>query len=403
MRKEATSLSKQYSRRLVAEALLQKAPLSRAELARSTGLSKQTISIVITDLESEGWVRSVGISKGAVGRTAVSYDLISDTALSIGVDLGGAKMSLVIVDLVGRTIGSVTEPTDRRGGAYVLRQVREIAASLAASKGLDLRLVRSVVVGMPGVVDPETGAVTLVPNIRDLSSINPPKLLADLFGQPVVIENDVNLAMLGEVWQGCARDAQNAAFLAIGTGVGLGLIVNGRLVRGARGAAGEISYLPIGGDLESPDARAIGAFELEVGAAGIVRRHSASGADPVGSVRELFDRVASGDARALSSLDATARTVALAVTAVEAIVDPELVVLGGSIGARIELVERVRSALRTLFARPVDIRVSALGSRAGLVGAVSLAVNRLQNALFGMSGVPKELSVPGLAAGRDAA
>ena len=93
---------------------------------------------------------------------------------------------------------------------------------------------------MPGVVDPETGAVALVPNIRDLSSINTPRLLADLFGQPVVIENDVNLAMLGEVWQGCAHGAQDAAFLAIGTGVGLGLIVNGRLVRGARGAAGEV-------------------------------------------------------------------------------------------------------------------------------------------------------------------
>jgi len=285
----------------------------------------------------------------------------------------------------------------------VLRQIHEIAVRLAASEKLDLGRARSVVVGMPGVVDPDTGAVALVPNIRDLSSINTPRLLADLFGQPVVIENDVNLAMLGEVWQGCARDAENAAFLAIGTGVGLGLIVNGRLVRGARGAAGEIAYLPIGADLDSAEARDVGAFEIEVGAAGILRRYHALGADPVGSVRELFDRLAVGEPRARDALDATARTVALALTAVEAIVDPELIVLGGSVGVRIELVERVRSALKTLFARPVDVRVSALGSRAGLVGAVSLAVNRLHNALFGMSGVPKELSVPGFLAGRDAA
>ncbi len=403
MTKELSSLSKQYSRRLGAEVLLHRAPLSRADLARATGLSKQTISIVIAELESEGWVRSVGISKGAIGRTAVSYDLARDAALSVGVDLGGTKVSLAIADLVGKTIGEITEPTDRRGGAHVLRQVHEIAVRLAANAGLDLRRAQSVVVGMPGVVNPETGAVALVPNIRDLSSINTPKLLADLFGLPVVIENDVNLAVLGEVWQGCAHGAENAAFLAIGTGVGLGLIVNGRLVRGARGAAGEIAYLPIAGDLESLEARTVGAFELEVGAAGILRRYHACSADPVGSVRELFDRLETGDALALKAIEATARTVALALTAVEAIVDPELIVLGGSIGIRPELVERVRSALRSLFARPVDVRVSALGARAGLVGAVSLAVNRLHNDLFGMSGVPKELSVPGVVAGRAAA
>ena len=403
MTKDASSLSKQYSRRLVAEVLLHRAPLSRAALARATGLSKQTISIVIAELEAEGWVRSVGISKGAIGRTAVSYDLARDAALSVGVDLGGSKVSLAIADLVGKTVGEITEPTDRRGGAHVLRQVHEIAVRLAAREGLNLARARSVVVGMPGVVDPETGAVALVPNIRDLSSINTPRLLADLFGQPVVIENDVNLAMLGEVWQGCAHGAQDAAFLAIGTGVGLGLIVNGRLVRGARGAAGEVSYLPIGGDLEFREARAVGAFELEVGAAGILRRYRACGADAVGSVRELFERLEAGDAVALKTIEATARTVALALTAVEAVVDPELIVLGGSIGIRPELVERVRSALRSLFARPFDIRVSTLGARAGLVGAISLAVNRLHNDLFGMSGLPKELSVPGVGAGRAAA
>ena len=134
---------------------------------------------------------------------------------------------MAIADLVGKTIGEITEPTDRRGGAHVLRQVHEIAVRLAANAGLDLRRAQSVVVGMPGVVNPETGTVALVPNIRDLSSINTPKLLADLFGLPVVIENDVNLAVLGEVWQGCAHGAENAAFLAIGTGVGLGFEIFG--------------------------------------------------------------------------------------------------------------------------------------------------------------------------------
>lgn len=401
--KETSSLSKQYSRRLVAEELLRKAPLSRAALARATGLSKQTMSLVIAELEAEGWVRSVGISRGAVGRTAVSYDLARDAAFSIGVDLGGTKASLAIADLVGETIAEVTEPTDRRGGAHVLSQVHDLARRLAANHGLDLARARSVVVGMPGVVDPETGAVELVPNIRGLSSISAPKALADLFGQPVVIENDVNLAMFGEAWRGCAQGAQNAAFLAIGTGVGLGLIVNGRIARGAKGAAGEIAYLPIGSDLESPDARTVGAFELEVGAAGILRRYHHHGASEIDNVRALFDRLAAGDSDARETIDGVARALALAATALAAILDPELIVLGGSIGVRSELIERVRAAMRPLYARQVDLRTSALGARAGLVGAVSLAVNRLHNELFGMSGVPKELSLPAYVAGRAAA
>ena len=256
---------------------------------------------------------------------------------------------------------------------------------------------------MPGVVDPQTGAVSLVPNIRGLSQLSAPKTLADLFGKPVTIENDVNLAMLGEAWQGCAQGAQNAAFLALGTGVGLGLIVNGQLARGAKGAAGEIAYLPIGRDFVSDDARDIGAFELEVGSAGILRRYREASSSSAATVREIFGRLEAGEREAIETIETTARSVALAVTAIEALLDPELIVLGGSIGLREELAARVRKHLSALFARPVDIRASALGARAGLVGAVSLAVNRLHNALFGMSGVPGELSLPTSLPRRDAA
>src|SRR5271165_5680980 len=128
MAKDGSSLSKQYSRRLVAEVLLHRAPLSRAALARATGLSKQTISIVIAELEAEGWVRSVGISRGAIGRTAVSYDLAQDAALSIGVDLGGTKVSLAIADLLGKTIGEITEPpTDAAGPMFYVRFTRSLS------------------------------------------------------------------------------------------------------------------------------------------------------------------------------------------------------------------------------------------------------------------------------------
>jgi predicted NBD/HSP70 family sugar kinase len=388
------SLAKQVSRRVVAEALLRHAPISRADLARATGLSKQTTSAVVADLEAGGWVRPIGIDTGGVGRNAVTYEVSGGAAYSLGVDLGGTKISAAIADLVGTIVAEATEPTDPRGGRHVLRQIRALAERMSSQAGLDAARIRSVVVGTPGVVDPVSGSVSLVPNIKGLSDLSVPKALAEHFGREVGVENDVNLAVLGEAWQGCARDCQNVAFLSLGTGVGLGLIVNGKLVRGATGAAGEIAYLPIGPDLASREALTVGAFELEVGAAGIMRRHRAIGATPVDTVRDLFALLDAGDDSARRVLDATAATIALSITAVQSIVDAERVILGGSIGIRPELVERVQARMGAVFARKATICASALGARAGLVGAVSLAVRRLHNDLFGVSGLPRELAFP---------
>ena len=297
------SIAKQFSRRVVAEALLLNAPISRADLARATGLSKQTTSLVIADLEAAGWVKSAGVASGGVGRNALTYEVVGTAAYSLGVDLGGTKVTAAIANLVGEIVAEATEPTDPRGGRHVLQQIRALADIISSKKGIDATRIRSVVVGTPGVVDPISGSISLVPNIKGLSSLSVTKVLAKLFGREVGVENDVNLAVLGEAWQGCARDCRNAAFLALGTGVGLGLIVNGKLVRGATGAAGEIAYLPIGADLVSPDALAVGAFELEVGAAGIVRRYRAAGAKPVDTVRDVFDALEAGDEAARDALE----------------------------------------------------------------------------------------------------
>jgi predicted NBD/HSP70 family sugar kinase len=117
----------------------------------------------------------------------------------------------------------------------------------------------------------------------------------------------------------------------------------------------------------------------------------------------VFDRLNEGEPAALEAVGAAARSIALALTALAALLDPEIIVLGGSVGVRPELIERVRAVLPSFYSRPVDVRASALGARAGLIGAVSLAANRLHNELFGISGMPGDLSLPNSLAARDAA
>ena len=204
--------AKRFTRRIVTEALLHNAPISRADLARTTGLSKQTMSLVIADLERAGWVRAVGVATGGIGRNAVNYEVARNAAYSLGVDVGGTKVVAAIADLLGKIVAEAAEPTDPRGGRHVLRQIGSLSDRLARENGLDASRIQSVVVGTPGVVNPATGALSLIPNIGGLSEISVTRTLAEHYGQEVAIENDVNLAVLGKPGRAAPEAARTRRF-----------------------------------------------------------------------------------------------------------------------------------------------------------------------------------------------
>src|SRR6202041_472010 len=288
-------------------------------------------------------------------------------------DLGGTKLAAAIADSQGRVVAELTEPTDPRGAAFVAGQIAACADKLAQTVGIEVTQARHVMVGIPGAIDPRTGRVSLTPNIAGLEDFDVLGFLRGRFGADVAIENDVNLAMLGEHALGCANHCRNAAFLSLGTGAGLGLLIDNKLFRGARGSAGEIADLPIGRDPTARTPSASGTFELEVGSLAIVDRYRRQGGTAVGTVRDIFKLLEQGDEVAASVLDTTARWVALAVVTLQSLLDLELIVFGGSIGVRPELYERVRRALPALFSRPVTIAPTPLGDRAGLIGALCAA------------------------------
>jgi predicted NBD/HSP70 family sugar kinase len=303
-----------------------------------------------------------------------------ETAYCFAADLGGTKLAAAMADAQGRILAESTEPTDGRGAAHVAEQLAACAHKLAQAAGIDVARARQVMVGIPGAIDPRTGNISLTPNIAGLEDFDLLGYLRGRFGPDVAIENDVNLAMLGEHALGCASRCRNAAFLSLGTGVGLGLLIDDKLFRGARGSAGEIADLPIGNDPTSqlPSATT---FELEVGSLAIVDRYRRQGGTTAATVRDIFRLLEQGDPVAASVLDMTARWVALAVVTLQSLLDLELIVFGGSIGVRPELYERVRAALPALFSRPIAIAPSRLGDRAGLIGAVWAAAKALrQNA-----------------------
>ena len=380
-------VARQISMYAVIQSILSHGPTSRADLAKRTGLSKQTISDVVLELETAGWLKPHSRTIGKPGRSAVVYEINAGAALAAAVDLGGTKLSVAIGDLLGNALAETTVPTDTRGGTHVVEQVAVRIESLAKQLRVSVKQFRIVVLGTPGVFHPETAHIMAAPNISGIDSVDVRGLLTARLGVPVIIENDVNLAACGEQWRGHGRGARNFVFIALGTGVGMGIIADGHLLRGARGAAGEIGYLPIGGDPYDSRGFSLGTFETAAGSAAIVSRYVGFGGRGGSTVRDIFAALGDGDAAANATIEETARVIALAIAAVSAMLDPEIVILGGGIGVRQELVEAVRRILPRCTPSPPRVEASILGSRAGLVGALGVAVDRMHDVLFGV-GLP---------------
>ena len=386
-------LTRQLSQRLVFEALLHQGPISRANLAKVTGLSKQTVSEVMTAFELQGWVALSGRSSGTIGRTALLYRLSDSAAYAVGIDLGGTKLTAAVAQLTGSIVAEATLPTDPRGGIAVLQQITDLVHGLLSDSGIPASRVKALALGTPGAVSPQTGKIHYSPNIPGLEDFDVAAHLMETLRVRIILDNDANLAVLGEKWSGAAQSIDNLVFIAVGTGIGMGVMLDGRLIRGHSGFAGEIGYLPLGTDLHSSAARKHGPLELEIGAAGILRRYSHLGGAPAATVRDLFDRLGQ-DPQADATLAATAHLLALAVASVATIVDPDLFVLGGSIGSRPELVALVRTELADLGYSRIQIVPSMLGNRAGIVGAVAAALSDLHKQFFGLNNLPVDLVLP---------
>src|SRR5580704_13261928 len=145
----SSPVARQQSVRLVVERLLRDRSVSRAEIARSTGLSKQTISEVMRDLERDGWVHEDGQIQGSVGRSAVTYALRPDAAFVLGIDLGGTKLHIALADLRGAIVTESIEPTTAEGGAAVVEQIGRMADALLARAGVAPQRLRGAVMGSP--------------------------------------------------------------------------------------------------------------------------------------------------------------------------------------------------------------------------------------------------------------
>ena len=294
-----------------------------------------------------------------------------------GADIGGTKVQSVLTDLNGTLIAEVRSTTPPEGGDAVLDLVTSHLSQMMLQTGAPLLAAG---VGLPGTVHPVTGHLDRAPNLPGFDGRNMRALLSDRLGVPTAVENDVNFAALGEVWLGHgtlpAAAFGGLAFVALGTGIGMGLAWGDRILRGALGAAGEVAALPIGGNPFDPATRGCGALESVVSGAALVKDYRASGGTHAGQTLREITKDAQIDPALDAVMERLAQRTALAVLSIDAIVNPAVFAFGGGIGSQPALLARITAALAQALpdGHPMpDCRISQLGNRAGVFGAVRAA------------------------------
>jgi predicted NBD/HSP70 family sugar kinase len=359
-------------------------PVSRAQIARASGLSKPTVSLALTSLESSRLVREAGRSSGGKGPSAILYELNPSAGWVVGIDVGRHWLRAAIADLTGRIVSRRDERARVKSAAELIRQIGEVAHALATDAGIRWRQVTVATVGSPGVFHPEIGQVALAHSLPGWGRQGLVEAVRRELGTNVLLENDVNLAALGEQWHGLGRGVDDYVYLHLGTGVGLGIVIGGELHRGHSGAAGEVGYLPlVGTDPVQPRSRRRGALDEMAGASAVVDRARLIGMTPPLTAKSVFESARLGDAKARRIVEFESDRIALTIAAVTAVLDPELVILGGGIGSNGDLLlEPVVAKLRAVSPFRPRIEISSLRQDATLHGAVWQALQAAQDQLF---------------------
>lgn len=367
------------NQRAVLDRLRRLGAATRPQIAKDTGLSKPTVGQALVDLERHDLVRPIGRTTSGPGRSAVVYEPNPAAGYVLGIDIGRERIRAAVADLGGSVVARVDERNRSRSASSLVRTVTELAARTAADAGIALTDVVVKVIGSPGVIDQRSRVVRHAPNLPGWESAGVLDELESSLGPVVVVENDANLAALGEHVYGAARDVRVFVCVTVGTGVGMGICVDGVLFRGAHGAAGEVGFLPFG---KSASDVQRGQFEEAAAAESVVALARERGLS-ARSARDVFAAARSGDVQALEVVRVEAERLAFLVASVAAVIDPELVVLGGGVGSNVDLLlEPVEAALRTMTPLAPRIVAGSLDDGAVLSGAIAMGLEAARELVF---------------------
>jgi len=373
---------RQMNRSIILELVRQNGPISRSEIGRALKLSLPTIMRLVDELITEGLIRSIGDTQGKSGRPRELLEYNKDGYAVIGVDLGGTKLYGALANIGGEILEEAHRPQHQSTGEKSFKILCNLIETLINSQNRHGIPIMGIAVGAPGVTHTREGVVEWAPSLN-WRSFPLKQRLEDVFHLPVLVENDVNLAALGEQWFGAGKGVNNMVLLAIGTGMGSGLIIDGAIYRGHNESAGEVGYM-----VSSPAALGktydgFGAMESIVSGTGITKRarkilNGQLSEEILSSLTasDVFAAARKGEDWARQVVAETVDQLSITIANIASILDPELIVLGGGVSNSGDLlIPAIKERIQGVVQHLPRIEPSTLGTRATVMGAITMTVH----------------------------
>lgn len=371
------------NRSAILDIIRREGPISRSQIAAELRVSLPTVMRIVEELISEELVRPNGKKEFSGGRKRPLLEFNAHEHLTIGVDMGASNLYGAVADMAGNILAEHTIRDHKKRGVEIYDLLAALIEEMLAAANKTGRRIRGIGVGAPGITYYDEGIVKWAPSL-DWRDFPLKQKLQTAFNLPVILDNDVNLSALGEMWYGAGQNLKNLVLIIISRGIGAGVIIDGAVYRGSHLTAGEIGYL-------IPEHSALGKKWVGAGATesmaaipGIISRakRELQGVYPPEriaalTVDDVFDAFRKGEAWSQPVIEETIDYLAQVVATVSVCFDPDVIVLSGEIVSFSDiLIEPILRRINGTIPIQPKLVPSSLGHRAAIMGAV---VNILHN------------------------
>ena len=375
---------REINARSILDLLREQGALHAAEIARLIGLSRPTTAEILRGLADVGLVQELTPGADDSKRARSVYEAISDVKIALAIDIGSKYIRAASGDLNLKMLSHSSIPLKSLALKDLVAAMHAAVDASLKTSGYTIKDVATIVVGTPGVINQSTGIISIAGTIASLDGVDLASLIADEFGIRPKLENDINLVTVAEQFCGHGREIEDFAVLSVGSGLGSGLVVNGKLLRGHRGAAGEVFFIPFGDPLDThrsqsnPSADSIA--ELARSLSKKIRKSSLS--EPFSTI-DILAAAKAGDELAKAVVAIEAERISLYIAAISAVTDVELVVLSGGIGRQATFfLDQIQALVSKVLPFPPRIEVSTLGDTGILIGALNIATKVACDLIF---------------------
>jgi glucokinase len=381
-----SSAMRDINRSAILEIIRRESPISRSTIAHNLDVSLPTVMRIVDGLIDEGFVRLHGGTEWSGGRRRPLLEFNAESHLILGVDMGGTKIYGALSDLGGSILDEVNINHHGTTGEDSFNRLTTLIDTLLASPKLDGRKLHGIGVGAPGITLHKEGIVTWA-NTLHWKNFPLKARLSERYALPITVDNDVNLAAMGELWFGAGQNTQNMVMVAIGTGIGAGIIIDGALYRGANEASGEIGNMLPGHEFLGKNYQDFGALESVASGTGIAERarqvlNGERTAEELAnlSAEDVFDAASQKQEWACTIINETVDYLAIAIANLAVAFDPELIILGGGVSrSATMLVDPILQRMEGTIPTLPNLVVSSLGLRAGVMGAITNVLHNTSN------------------------